>query len=92
MNIGLKGQDWAECRERLLHEAVEAALTIQGGCNYKSNEARLPAYIQFSFTHEQFQSAIYDVNLFMLVVEPKLKKAFEKYCPDKPYTKGLELK
>jgi hypothetical protein len=75
-----------------MHEAVEAALTAKSAAYSLYDERRHAAYIQFNFSHEKYQYAIEEANLFMMYIEPKLKAAFEAMYPDKPYIKGLELK
>jgi len=90
IHIGGDIIDWCDCRELLMHEALEASFLINDVCYYKSGEHGLHAYVQFNFSHEVFQRCVKEVNLFMMYMEPKLEAAFKNMYPDKLRIKGLD--
>jgi hypothetical protein len=86
MVIGFGGAaDYCDLREQLMHEAVEAALEIRNATHYNTNNMKCSAYAYFSFNHEVFQNAIHEANLFMTIVEPYIRREFEKYFSHLPW-------
>ena len=90
MHIGGDRMDWCDCRELLMHEALEASLRIHNVCYYSTNDNGAPAYVNFNFSHEVYQRCVKEANLFMMYMEPKVEAAFKKMYPDKLRIKGLD--
>lgn len=85
MVIGFNQFEYEAVFMLLMHETVELALSQRNGTYYASSENHdYPAYVQFMFSHEQYQYAINEAAAFMMYVEPLLRDEWIKLNPDKP--------
>lgn len=84
MNIGLNVDRYDIVFDSILHEAVEASLSLRKAVYDCRHDTSFTAYVTFMFGHEVFQKAIEDASRFILQIEPLIRAEYFELKPDAP--------